>query len=199
MKYSNVTEGIFIDRPNRFIAHVQIGGKTEVCHVKNTGRCKELLVEGARVILQKSDNIKRKTAYDLVSVYKNERLINIDSYAPNMAFFEYLKSPHAALGNIKPKDIIRIKPESKFGNSRFDFYMQTKKGEIYIEVKGVTLEKDNITMFPDAPTERGTKHALELIEGVHSGYKAFLVFVIQMKGVKYFTPYKEMDQAFCRA
>ncbi|MDR0920689.1 MAG: DNA/RNA nuclease SfsA, partial [Oscillospiraceae bacterium] len=146
MKYNNTQTAVFLSRPNRFIAEVLIDGKTEIVHVKNTGRCKELLVKGANVILEKSDNPNRTTQYDLIAVYKGDRLINMDSYAPNKAFFEYLKSGKYI------ENITLIKPEKTFGNSRFDFYVETENRKIFIEVKGVTLENDGVVMFPDAPT-----------------------------------------------
>ncbi|EPR13845.1 DNA/RNA nuclease SfsA [Ruminiclostridium papyrosolvens] len=182
MKYKNIHEGIFIERPNRFIAHVEIDGVTEVCHVKNTGRCKELLLPGAVVYAQKSDNPHRKTGFDLISVIKGSRHINIDSQVPNKVIREWLEK-----GNLF-KNPTLIKPEAKYKNSRFDFYIETKEGKIFIEVKGVTLEENNVVLFPDAPTERGVRHINELIESLREGYKAYVIFVIQMKDVDYFTP-----------
>ena len=158
MKYSNVVKGIFIDRPNRFIANVIIDNKTEICHVKNTGRCKELLVKGSTVYLQKSDNPERKTKYDLITVQKGDRLINMDSQVVNYVALEFI-----------PKlfdDIKYIKPEYGYGNSRIDIYLETDKEKIFIEVKGVTLEDDGVVRFPDAPTERGIKHLKELQKAV---------------------------------
>jgi len=182
MVYEKIREGIFLRRPNRFIAEVEINGVTEICHVKNTGRCKELLVPGARVFVNQANNPSRSTKYDLIAVYKGERLINMDSNAPNRAFGEHLRQsgfiPDAAL----------IKPEAKCGGSRFDFYIEAGKRKAFIEVKGVTLEENGIAMFPDAPTERGIKHLNELARCVAEGYEAYVVFVIQMEGVKHFTP-----------
>lgn len=148
MKYQNVQEGIFIKRPNRFIAHVEIGGEEVICHVKNTGRCRELLIPGTRVFLQKSDNPDRKTAYDLIGVMKGEKFVNMDSQIPNRAVEEWLRE-----GNLVSKTAF-IRPETTFGSSRFDFYLEDKERKIFIEVKGVTLEEEGIVRFPDAPTER---------------------------------------------
>ena len=175
MRYINVCSGTFISRPNRFIAIVDICGQNTVCHVKNTGRCRELLVPGVEVLLERSDNPQRKTKYDLISVYKNGVRINMDSQSPNKIAAEYLP-------RIFP-DAVQIKPEQKYGGSRFDFYVQTAEKKIFVEVKGVTLEDDGIAMFPDAPTERGVKHLNELISSVNDGYEAYVLFVVQMKGV----------------
>ena len=191
MKYSNVVKGIFLDRPNRFIANVLIDGKNTVCHVKNTGRCKELLIKGVTVYLTESDNLNRKTQYDLIAVEKGDRLINIDSQIVNSTLIEYL--PKMFDG------ITLIKPECKYGNSRFDVYVETEKDKIFVECKGVTLENNGIVLFPDAPTERGTKHINELIKAVSEGYKAYLIFVVQTNNVKYFTPNKETDLNFADA
>ncbi len=182
MKYKNIKKGIFLERPNRFIAHVEIDGVTEVCHVKNTGRCRELLLPGTDVYVQQSDNPNRKTGFDLISVIKGSRHINMDSQVPNKLVQEWLEK-----GNLF-KDITLIKPESRYKNSRFDFYVQTKENKIFIEVKGVTLEENNIVLFPDAPTERGVRHINELVESLQDGYKAYIIFVIQMKDVDYFMP-----------
>ncbi len=182
MKYKNIKQGIFIKRPNRFIAHIEIDGVTEVCHVKNTGRCKELLLPGAVVYVQKSDNPNRKTGFDLISVIKGSRHINMDSQVPNKLVQEWLEK-----GNLFP-DISLIKPESRYKNSRFDFYVETKEDKIFIEVKGVTLEENNVVLFPDAPTERGVRHINELVDSLREGYKAYIIFVIQMRDVNYFMP-----------
>ncbi len=190
MKYENIKTGRFISRPNRFIAHVEVDRKKEICHVKNTGRCRELLITNAKVFVQKVDSESRKTKYDLISVYKGTNLINIDSQAPNKIFFEWLCS-----GNIFSKDAI-IKPETKYGNSRFDFYVEDGDRKAYIEVKGVTLEEDGIALFPDAPTERGLKHINELCICLKEGYEAYIVFIIQMKGVRSFSPNVRMHEAF---
>jgi len=193
MIYENTSPGIFLSRPNRFIAHVQLGGETIVSHVKNTGRCKELLVPGARVILQKSGNPGRRTDYDLIAVWKGNRLINMDSQAPNKVFLEYLRSGRYIDG------ITLIKPETKYGGSRFDFYVEAGARKIFIEVKGVTLEEDGAALFPDAPTERGVKHLNELARCVQDGYEAHVVFVIQMGGVRSFAPNNKIHPAFGEA
>ena len=193
MKYENVKKGIFIDRPNRFIANVEIDGAVEVVHVKNTGRCKELLVEGVTVFVQEFENSNRKTKFDLIAVCKGDRLYNIDSQAPNKVFYEWvLKSGY--LGNIE-----YIKSECKYGDSRFDFYIETKNRKIYAEVKGVTLEDDGVLMFPDAPTERGVKHIKELCKCVEEGFEAYVCFVVQTDKAKYFTPNKRTHPAFAEA
>lgn len=180
MKYDNITKGTFLSRPNRFIAQVEIDGAEHTCHVKNTGRCKELLVKGAQVILQKSDNPDRKTRYDLISVYKGGRLVNMDSQAPNKIFGEYIPKMF--------KNVTLVRPETFYGSSRFDFYIEADGRKIFVEVKGVTLEADNEAMFPDAPTDRGVKHINELCKAVEEGYDAYVVFIIQMKGIKSFSP-----------
>lgn len=180
MKYDNIIRGTFLSRPNRFIAQVEIDGTVHTCHVKNTGRCKELLVEGARVILQESSNPERKTKYDLISVYKGDRLVNMDSQAPNKIFGEYIPKLF--------KDVTYVRPETVYGSSRFDFYIEADDKKIFAEVKGVTLEQNNEAMFPDAPTDRGVKHITELCKAVEEGYEAYVVFIIQMKGIKSFSP-----------
>lgn len=180
MKYSNVVKGSFIDRPNRFIANCEIDGKPQVCHVKNTGRCNELFVKGATVYLQKADNPNRKTLYDVIAVQKGDMLINIDSQIVNGAALEYLP---VLFDNIK-----LIKPERVYGNSRFDIYLETDTDKIFVEVKGVTLENDGIAMFPDAPTKRGVKHLKELQKAVADGYRAYMLFVIQMDNIYRFEP-----------
>jgi len=193
MTYPNIREGVFLSRPSRFIAEVDIGGQTEICHVKNTGRCKELLIPGAKVYVNQSDNPNRSTKYDLVAVYKGERLINMDSQAPNKVFLEYLQSGQYIAG------ITRVNPEVKFKNSRFDFYVEAGERKIFIEVKGVTLEENDIALFPDAPTERGVKHLNELAACIDDGYEAQVMFVIQMRGVDYFTPNIKMHPKFGEA
>ncbi len=191
MKYENVYSGIFRERPNRFIAMVEIDGVLERCHVKNTGRCRELLVPGAKVYLEKSSNPARKTCYDLVGVEKNGVYINMDSQAPNKAAYEWLKE----------QDWEYIKPESRFGDSRLDFYMEAKDGmrRAYMEVKGVTLEENGIARFPDAPTARGVRHIETLIEARKQGYEAYILFVIQMKGVRWLEPNDVTHPAFGEA
>ena len=194
MKYNTIEKAIFIKRPNRFIAEVSIGGKTEVVHVKNTGRCRELLVDNAIVYLEKSSNPLRKTKYDLVGVEKNTDkgsiLINMDSQVPNQIAFEWL--PKSGLFSKKAK----IRREVTFGNSRFDLYVEDGERKAFIEVKGVTLENDGIAMFPDAPTERGVKHLNELVSCLEDGYEAYILFVVQMKGVKLFKPNDITHRAF---
>lgn len=194
MKYPNVVQGTFQDRPNRFIAHVEIGGKSTTVHVKNTGRCKELLLPGSRVILNHSDNPKRKTEYDLVAVYKEGLgLVNIDSQAPNHVVSEWLSH----------QDFSYIKPEYTYGQSRVDFYMEREmngKTEKYLmEVKGCTLEKDGVGYFPDAPTERGVKHLRELTKAAWEGYHALLAFVIAMPKVTKVLPNVETHPEFGEA
>ncbi len=174
MNYNNTTKGIFIERPNRFIAKVKINGREETVHVKNTGRCKELLLPGVTVILEEGRNPERKTKYDLVAVYKEGvGLINIDSQAPNKVVHEWLMS----------KDYILVKPEYTYDNSRFDFYMEKGSDRYLMEVKGCTLEIDGIGYFPDAPTQRGVKHLRELAKAQKEGYKCSVAFVIQMPGI----------------
>lgn len=196
MIYKNIRQAIFLDRPNRFIAHIEIDGRREVCHVKNTGRCKELLLPGAAVLVQdtwggSSDKpSSRKTRYDLISVRKGERLINMDSAAPNKVFAEWIRS-----GGMM-ENVTLIKPEYRFGNSRFDFYLETEGKRVLVEVKGVTLEDSGVVRFPDAPTERGVKHLRELISGLEAGYEAYIVFIIQMKDVRYFEPNGETHPEF---
>ena len=180
MKYSNIIKGEFVDRPNRFIANVLIDNNIEICHVKNTGRCKELLVKNSTVYLQKSNNTNRKTKYDLIAVEKGDRLINMDSQVVNSVALEFIPELFDY--------IVYVRPEYKYGNSRFDIYVETLTDKIFIEVKGVTLENDGVVGFPDAPTERGVKHLKELQKAVTEGYRAYVLFVIQMSDVKYFEP-----------
>lgn len=182
MIYENTVKGTFVSRPNRFIAYVDVDGQREICHVKNTGRCKELLTDGVAVVLQRSDAPTRKTKYDLIAVYKGEMLINMDSQAPNKAVGEWL-----AQGGCF-ENVTEIRPEQKFGNSRFDFYVEADGRKIFIEVKGVTLEQDGVVRFPDAPTERGVKHLRELVEATQEGFEAYVLFVVQMECCKYFEP-----------
>lgn len=182
MNYGNIEEGSFLDRPNRFIAHVEIAGKVETVHVKNTGRCRELLLPGRTVILEKSSNPSRKTKYDLICVNKNGRWINMDSQIPNKAAEEWILE-----GNLFPEKVF-VQTEKIYGKSRLDLYVESDIRRAFIEVKGVTLEHNNIASFPDAPTERGVKHVEELMHAVEEGYEAYLLFVIQMKGVFRFQP-----------
>lgn len=189
MQYPNITPGIFIARPNRFIAHIVIDGVEEVCHVKNTGRCRELLPAGAEVYCTESRNPARKTRFDLVAVKKGNRLINMDSQAPNTAVYEWLLA-----GGIP--GITDLRPESRHGASRFDFSFTRDGKPCFLEVKGVTLETDGVCAFPDAPTERGVKHLRELTALVKQGYGAYVLFVIQMSGVSYLHPNDATDPAF---
>ena len=189
MHYPNMVPGIFLSRPNRFIAHVVIDGREEVVHVKNTGRCKELLPPGARVWCQRSDNPARKTKFDLITVKKGDRLINMDSQAPNTAAGEWLKN--GGLGEIK-----NLKAETFHGDSRYDFSFTKDGKQCFLEVKGVTLEEDGVCAFPDAPTERGAKHLKGLTEAAKAGFGAYVLFVIQMADVKYLRPHDERDPAF---
>ncbi|MBQ7283827.1 MAG: DNA/RNA nuclease SfsA [Oscillospiraceae bacterium] len=193
MIYNNIFSAKFLSRPNRFIANIEIDGKTEVAHVKNTGRCKELLVEGATVFVQQSDNPNRKTKYDLISVLKGDRMINMDSQIPNKVFGQWAKDS-GFFG-----DLTLMKPEKTYGNSRFDYYLETENDKIFVEVKGVTLENDGVVLFPDAPTERGVKHINELCQCVKDGYKAYIFFIIQMDNVKYFTPNRQTHPVFADA
>ena len=192
MQYGKMVEGRFLARPNRFIAHIEINGKTEVCHVKNTGRCRELLPVGAKVWCLDAASPNRKTRYDLITVQKGERLINMDSQAPNAAAKEWLLA--GGLGEIED-----LKPESKFGDSRFDFSFRKDGRQCFLEVKGVTLENEGVCAFPDAPTVRGAKHLRELTELARKGYGAYVLFVIQMEGVKYLHPNDLTDKPFGEA
>lgn len=197
MTYGNVREGRFISRPNRFIAKIELDGREETVHVKNTGRCRELLVPGCRVVVQQSANPARKTAYDLIAVYKEREgkpslLVNMDSQAPNKAALEWIKgglfSPDAA-----------VYPEKTFGASRFDLYIEDCGRKAFVEVKGVTLEQEGVVLFPDAPTERGVKHLRELITAAEQGYEAYILFVVQMKEVSLFRPNRATHPEFADA
>ena len=190
MKYERIEVGTFLERPNRFLAYVEIAGQKQVVHVKNTGRCAELLKPRATVYVQKADNPDRKTKWDLIGVKKGKRMINMDSQIPNKVVEEWIRE-----GNLFP-DATLIRPETTYGTSRFDLYVEAGERKIFIEVKGVTLETDGVVKFPDAPTERGVKHLKELCSAVKDGYEAYVFFVIQMKGVKYFTPNMETHAAF---
>ena len=182
MHYSNIQRATFLRRLNRFIAHIEVDGREEVCHVKNTGRCRELLTYRATIYVEHHDNPNRKTKYSLIAVEKGDLLINMDSQAPNKVVGEWIleKEP---FGKVK-----LLKPECTYGSSRFDFYLETETEKIFIEVKGVTLEEDGIVRFPDAPTERGLKHLEELCACVEAGYKAAVIFVVQMEGMQHFEP-----------
>ena len=219
MKYNQVVPGIFLQRPNRFIAHILINGKEEVCHVKNTGRCRELLIPGCTVYCAVSDNPQRKTKYDLIAVEKSIEnqivfanagipslhgkstpeahstlLVNMDSQAPNAAVKEWLRSGASPFGKID-----FLKPEYKYGNSRFDFYLECNSRKIFLEVKGVTLEDNGVVLFPDAPTERGVKHVRELIRCHEEGFETYVLFVVQMEHAQYFTPNRKTHPQFADA
>ena len=193
MRYGKVISGKFISRPNRFIAYVEIDGKEEICHVKNTGRCRELLVDGVTVYLEASDNPSRKTKYDLIAVEKGDLLINMDSQAPNKVVGEWIISS----GYFGSPSLVR--PEFTMGDSRFDFYLESEGRKILIEVKGVTLEDGGVVSFPDAPTLRGIKHINHLAAKVDEGYESYVIFVVQMSKAKYFTPNEPRHPDFAAA
>lgn len=182
MKYERIQEGRFLERPNRFIAYIEIDGKTETVHVKNTGRCRELLQPGATVYVQRAVSEERKTKWDLIGVKKGRRMINMDSQIPNKVVEEWIRA-----GNLF-EDVTLIRPETVYGKSRFDLYIEAGERKIFMEIKGVTLEEQGIVRFPDAPTERGVKHVKELMDAAEHGYETYVFFVIQMKQVKYFSP-----------
>lgn len=192
LKYANMVPGVFLARPNRFVAHVQIGGKTEVVHVKNTGRCRELLPPGAKVWCQQAENPARKTKFDLITVRKGDRLINMDSQAPNVAAREWLLA--GGLGEIE-----NLRPETVHGDSRFDFSFEKEGKTCFLEVKGVTLENEGVCAFPDAPTQRGAKHLRHLQQAVRDGFGAYVLFVIQMSDVECLHPNDATDPAFGKA
>ncbi len=192
MQYKDIVQGRFIARPNRFIAHVEVDGEIQVCHVKNTGRCRELLIPGAQVWLEKGTSPGRKTPFDLVAVQKGDRLINMDSQAPNKAFAEWARA--GGMG-----EITELRHEVPLGQSRIDFMLKRFGIDTYVEVKGVTLEKEGVCLFPDAPTERGIKHIKELIGARKAGFGACIFLVIQMEGVKHFAPNDRTHPAFGQA
>lgn len=192
MRYENMVPGFFLARPNRFIAYVDMDGKEEICHVKNTGRCKELLPKGAKVWCQQFDNPARKTKFDLITVQKGNRLINMDSQAPNEAVKEWLLQ--GGLGEIS-----ELKGEYTHGDSRFDFSFLKDGVRCFLEVKGVTLETDGVCAFPDAPTQRGAKHLRGLTKLAQEGYGAYVLFVIQMENVAYLQPNDATDPQFGQA
>ena len=192
MFYANMVPGTFLSRPNRFIAYVEIDGRTETVHVKNTGRCRELLPAGAQVWCQRSDNPARKTKYDLITVRKGELLINIDSQAPNIAAEEWLLA--GGLGEIE-----NLRRETVHGDSRFDLSFVKDGRQCFLEVKGVTLENGGVCAFPDAPTERGAKHLRGLLRAAQEGYGAYVLFVIQMSPVRYLHPHDATDPQFGQA
>ena len=195
MKYEKIVPAVFLSRPNRFIAKVLIDGKEETVHVKNTGRCKELLKEGVTVYLSESRNSERKTKYDLIAVNKlrenkADLPVNMDSQLPNTVAAEWIRKS----GIFSENAVIRR--EVTYGKSRFDIYVEDNGRKAFIEIKGVTLENDGVASFPDAPTERGTKHLNELIDSIKNGYEAYVIFVIQMKEIHLFTPNKDHDPLF---
>lgn len=190
MKYKDIIKGNFIRRDNRFIAQVEINGVAETCHVKNTGRCRELLIENAEVYLEPSTNHERKTKFSLVTVNKAGRLVNMDSQAPNKVVEEAIKEGWLF------DNVTYYKREYTYGNSRFDFYIERGEEKVFVEVKGVTLENDNVVSFPDAPSERAVKHLEELHKAVGEGYKAYVIFVVQMSDVDYFIPNETNHKAF---
>lgn len=192
MRYGNTVRGTFVSRPNRFIAKVLVEGKEETVHVKNTGRCREILVPGTQVVLEDSRNPSRKTRYDLIAAYKGGNLINIDSQSPNKAFGEFITESGIFGGTPA------VHPEYSHGDSRFDFYIESEGRRIFVEVKGVTREFDGVCMFPDAPTERGLKHLRGLERCVEEGYEAYLALVVQMKGMHVFVPDYETHPEFGR-
>ena len=192
MHYDKICRAVFLDRPNRFIAHIELDGRREVCHVKNTGRCRELLVPGAQILVQDCLSPGRRTRYDLISVWKGDRLINMDAAAPNRVFREWLEQ-----GGLGAPEHIR--PECRHGDSRFDFYIERRGAGMFCEVKGVTLEQDGVVRFPDAPTLRGVKHLRGLAACVAEGYQAAAVFIVQMENVRYFTPAAELHPEFAQA
>lgn len=193
MKYKNMIEGTFIKRINRFIAEVLVDGQVERVHVKNTGRCKELFIEGKKIFLQKSDNPDRKTKYSLITIYKGDMLVNIDSQVPNKVIYDAIENKEIEGFN----DVVELRREVTYGKSRFDLYFKRENGsEGFIEIKGVTLERDGYATFPDAPTERGAKHVRELTEALKEGYESYVIFLIQLKPVSYFTPNAVMDPTF---
>lgn len=198
MQYQKVVSAKFIERPNRFIAYCEVAGQVEKVHVKNTGRCRELLVPSATVYLEESNNPNRKTKYSLIAVQKGDLLINMDSQAPNSVVEEALRSGKVPLEGLEGS-LTKIKREVTYGDSRFDFYLEAGMQKAFMEVKGVTLEEDGIVRFPDAPTERGVKHVEELIKAKKAGYEAYILFVVQMEKAQYFTPHEVRHPAFANA
>lgn len=193
MQYGKILPARFLSRPNRFVARVEAEGEELVCHVKNTGRCRELLVPGATVWLEESPNPSRKTKFDLIAVEKGDRLINMDAQAPNKVFGEWV-----AAGGFR-EGLMLLRPETTYGSSRFDFYWESSKSRGFVEVKGVTLEEDGVVRFPDAPTLRGVKHLDELVKAREAGYEAAVCFVIQMENVRWFAPNDETHPEFGQA
>ena len=193
MKYNRIIKGRFLARPNRFIAHVEINGCEEIVHVKNTGRCAELFCKGSEVFVQESDNPQRKTRWDLIGVVKDGKMVNVDSQIPNRVVQEWIEQGHLF------ENVRMVRPETTYGNSRFDLYVEYDNKKAFVEVKGVTLEEDGVVRFPDAPSERAVKHVEELIHAVQEGYEAYVFFVIQMRNVRYFTPNRDTHPAFADA
>jgi len=198
MKYENIVEAIFVKRPNRFISHCLVDGACVIAHVKNTGRCAELLIAGVTVYLEYAPSSTRKTDYSLIAVVKGNRLINMDSQAPNKIALEGLKSGRIELPGLSG-EISLIRQEYKYQTSRFDLYVETEKEKVLIEVKGVTLEVADVVMFPDAPTARGDKHVNELMAALQDGYLTYVIFIVQMSGVDYFTPNVERDPLLAKS
>lgn len=197
MHYERIEEAVFLSRPNRFLAQVRTAGGEEVCHVKNTGRCRELLIPGTRIWVQRNDNPSRKTALDLIAAEKAGKVVNMDSQIPNKVAEEWIRSGHLF------EEPRLIRPETRYGDSRFDLYLENAESRMFLEVKGVTLEEDGVARFPDAPTLRGVKHIQELIRCREEGYRTGILFVIQMKGVRYLEPndrtHPEFGEALRRA
>lgn len=190
MKYENIKKAKFLSRPNRFVANIELEGEIHTAHVKNTGRCRELLVPGAEIYVQEFDSDTRKTKFDVITVKKGERLINMDSQVPNHVFREWVDNGKFTDG------VTLIRPETFYGDSRFDFYIEAGDRKIFVEVKGVTLEENGIVRFPDAPTERGVKHLRELIRAKDDGYEAHVVFIVQMDGISHLEPNDATHPAF---
>lgn len=193
MEYANISRGIFLARPNRFLAQVTVNGEEVLCHVRNTGRCKELLVPGAQVVVCQEENPNRKTRFSLLSVYKGKRLINMDSQAPNQVAREWLEQ-----GGLLPPPCA-VRPEVRWGDSRFDFMLEKDSRQCFVEVKGVTLEQEGTVLFPDAPTLRGARHLRELTRCAAQGIGAAVLFVVQMENVRAFRPNQAADPAFAQA
>jgi len=193
VNYAHIIRGEFLSRPNRFIAHVKIGQQTVICHVKNTGRCRELLIPGATVYLEENDSPTRKTKFDLVAVEKGERLINMDAQAPNRVFAEWVRAGHFL------PNVTLLRPETVWEDSRLDFYLEAGGERHFVEVKGVTLEEEGAVFFPDAPTLRGVKHLEGLRRAHREGYVCWVCFVIQMSGVGYFAPNDRTHPEFGQA
>ena len=193
MKYNNIKEAVFIKRPNRFVAHIFIDGQEELCHVKNTGRLGELLLPDTKVYVEHHSNPNRKTRYSLIAVEKDGVIYNIDSQAPNQLALEWVTSGHFLEG------VTYVKPEKTYKKSRFDLYLEAEEKKIFMEVKGVTLNQDGIGMFPDAPTQRGKKHVLELCEALEDGYEAYILFVVKFKPVHGFAPNRVRQPDFAES